>query len=62
MTMKRTIPTTRAPAPEGGSEVLGVDEVAELLREIEIAERQIAAGEGIPHDEARRQLLERIGN
>ena len=33
-----------------------VDEV-ELLREVRLAERQLERGEGVPHDEAQRQVL-----
>jgi antitoxin YefM len=36
-----------------------VDEV-ELLRDIAVAERQIAAGEAIPHEEVMRQLKDRL--
>ena len=36
-----------------------VDEV-ELLREIALAERQVAAGEGIPHEEVVRRLTARL--
>lgn len=32
----------------------------ELLRDIRIAEQQIADGQAIPHDEVRRELLERF--
>jgi len=31
-----------------------------VLDDISIAEAQIARGEGVPHDEARRQVLKRI--
>lgn len=36
-----------------------VDEL-ELLRDVAHAERQIGAGEGIPHDEVERRLNERL--
>ena len=42
-------------------EDVDVDEFLErvyLLRKIEIAEAQLAAGEGIPHDEARKRLAQ----
>lgn len=35
-------------------------EELELLRDIHRAEQQIAAGEGIPHEEAREQLRRRL--
>ena len=38
-----------------------VDEV-ELLREIALAERQVAEGEGIPHEEAVRRLTARLND
>ena len=38
-----------------------VDEV-ELLREIALAERQVAEGEGIPHEEVVRRLTARLND
>jgi len=35
-------------------------EELELLRDVHRAERQITAGEGIPHEEAREQVRERL--
>ncbi len=35
-------------------------EELELLRDVHRAEQQIAAGEGIPHEEAREQIRERL--
>jgi hypothetical protein len=35
-------------------------EAAEVLNEIRVAEEQISRGEGIEHDEARRQVLARL--
>lgn len=35
-------------------------EELELLRDIHVAERQVADGEGVPHDAARRQVLDSL--
>jgi hypothetical protein len=35
-------------------------EAAEMLNEIRVAEEQIARGEGIEHDEAKRRVLARL--
>lgn len=35
-------------------------EELELLRDIQVAEQQLAAGEGVPHDEARRQVVDAL--
>lgn len=35
-------------------------ERAEVLEDIRIAEEQIAAGEGVEHEEAKRQVLARL--
>lgn len=36
-------------------------ERAELLEDIRVAEEQIARGEGVEHEEAKRQILSRLG-
>lgn len=36
-------------------------EERELLRDIEIAERQLGEGQGVPHERARQQILEALG-
>jgi prevent-host-death family protein len=35
-------------------------EELELLRDVHLAEQQLAAGEGVPHEEAREQIRERL--
>jgi len=35
-------------------------ERAEVLSEVRVAEKQIASGDGIEHDEAKRQVLARL--
>jgi hypothetical protein len=32
----------------------------ELLKDIQVAEQQLENGEGIPHEEARRRLLQKV--
>jgi hypothetical protein len=34
----------------------------ELLKDIQVAEQQLEKGEGIPHEEAKRRLLEKVKN
>jgi len=38
-----------------------LSEKDELLREIRLAEEQLAEGQGVPHEEARAKVLESIG-
>lgn len=35
------------------------DSLNELLKNIQVAERQLENGEGIPHEEARKRLLQK---
>jgi len=38
------------------------DSLSELLKDIQVAEQQLENGEGIPHEEAKRRLLEKVKN
>ena len=55
-----TAPTVGALAPERCHDGLESDEVAELLRDIEIAEQQTADGDVVSHQIFRQELLRRI--
>lgn len=35
-------------------------EKIEILRDVQMAQRQFAAGQGVPHDEARAQILAQL--
>lgn len=35
-------------------------EKAEILRDVQVAERQLSEGQGIPHKEARQRVLARL--
>jgi hypothetical protein len=38
------------------------DSLNELLKDIQVAEQQLENGEGIPHEEVRRRLLQKVSS